>query len=177
LTVSNAVAAVAAALNDAGRALIGDPRKRQYKVAVQFAQLKEAFEFARQLARIKIVPSTTIVHDEMFGAPVAAIVNVYGKDDQRRLLELLASRLDESPRTKLSDLVLARSPIPDGIVERMVQARERHWNFAKIADKMNEQGIIEGMGGVRWTPQKVKQALAQYNKKHRPWSGAVEPGV
>jgi hypothetical protein len=48
----------------------------------------------------------------------------------------------------------------------MLAARDRGWKFAKIADKMNEQGIIAGMGGVRWTPQKVRKALTEYDKKN-----------
>jgi hypothetical protein len=157
----DAVAAVAAALNDADRALIGDPRERQYKVAVQFAQLKESFEFARQLARLGIIPSTTILHEDMFGEPAASVVNIHGKEAQRALLKQVGRKLDEPRLKKLQDLVLARGPIPEDILERTAKARERGWSYLKIASKMNELGIIEGMGGVRWTPQKVKKALAQ----------------
>jgi hypothetical protein len=156
---------VLAALNDPDRTLIGDPRERVYKVAFQFGTVKEALELARQLAMIGIVPRTMIDHDE-FGLPLLAQVTIWAKDDQRRLLEGAPETLDESQHQKLEDLVSARGPIPEDILERMVQARERGWSSARTASKMNEQGIIAGMGGVRWTARKVKAALVDYDERH-----------
>lgn len=172
-----ALVEIAAAINDPNRTVIGDPRNKQYKVAVQFASIKEAVLFAKHLVPLGVEPSSTIIHEKMFGDPLGAIVNVYGKESQRRLLRLVADQLHERPRKQLEDLVLARGPIPDDILERMVKARERKWSPAKTAEKMNEQGIIAGMGGARWTAPKVKKALASYDEQHGPWSGAVEPGV
>jgi len=169
-----AVAAVAAALNDVDCAEIGDPRKKQYRVEFRFAELKKAFEFARQLAILGIVPTTTIDHDK-FGDPVVAGVRIYGKGEQHRLFEGFKGQLEEGQLRRLEMLVLARGPIPDEIVERMVAARKRGWNCLKIAEKMNEQAIIAGMGGVGWTALKVKHALAEYDKQHGPWSGAEDP--
>lgn len=174
MTKREAAAAVVAALNNADHTLIGDPRKKGYRIAFGFAELKEALPFARQLALLGITPHTTIKHDA-FGWPVLTSVNVLGKDDQRGLYEGLASQLDTPQAEALGALVLARGSVPDDILERMVMARTRGWKPVKIAQKMNEEGIIAGMGGVRWTPQKVKKALAEYDKQHGPWSGAIDP--
>jgi hypothetical protein len=132
---------------------------------VPFYDLKSAFQFARQLARLGVIPQTTVLHDRLLGAFVVALVNIYGKEDQRRLLEVVRPKLNEPRRQALEDLTLARGPIPHDILERMVKARERGWRPAKIALKMNEQGIIAGMGGVRWTSKKVRTALAQYDER------------
>jgi hypothetical protein len=176
MTHQEAVATVVAAFNDPDRTQIGDPREGKYHIGVQFTNLKDAFDLARRLARLGIIPRTTVLHDDMFGEPVVALVNIYGKEDQRKLLDGLRSKLNELQLERFERLVLARGPIPEDIIERMVKARALGWKVSKIAEKMNEQGIITGMGK-RWTPTKVKNALAEYDKKHGPWSGAVEPGT
>lgn len=101
----------------------------------------------------------------MFGEPVASVVNIHGKEAQRKVLTHVGPKLNEPRLKKLQGLVLARGPIPEDILERMASARKRGWNCRKTAEAMNKQGIIEGMGGVRWTPQKVKKALTEYDKK------------
>jgi hypothetical protein len=158
-------AVIAAALNDRDRSQIGDPREKQYKVAVRFESIKEALVFARQLAPLGIAPSTTIIHDEVSGYALGAVVKIYGKEAQRTLLDLVCSDLDEPRREQLQDLVLARGPIPEDHLERMAKGRARGWSHSKIAEKMNKQGIIAGMGGVRWTPQKVKNHLKKYDER------------
>lgn len=104
----------------------------------------------------------------MFGQPVVAYTHIYGKEDQRKLFDRLQSKLNEPRRDLFERLVLARGPIPEDILDRMVKARQRGWKFSKIAEKMNEQGIIAGMGGIRWTAQKVTKALGHYDRRVAP---------
>jgi hypothetical protein len=162
----DAVAAVTTALNDKDRATIGDPRMKQYKVVVQYGSLKEAFALAQSLALLGVTPRTTVHHDDRSGEPIFAEVNVYGKEAQQQLRVVVGTKLRESRREQLETLVLARGPIPDDILAKIwisaASGRKPH----QIAEKMNELGIIEGMGGVRWTHQKVKAALVEYERRH-----------
>jgi hypothetical protein len=93
-----------------------------------------------------------------------AYVVLYSASDQRTLFEAVESELNEERRQALEDLVLARGPIPPHILERIRKAKRRGWSATKIADTMNERGIIAGMGGVHWTPKKVRAALAAGHK-------------
>jgi hypothetical protein len=36
---------------------------------------------------------------------------------------------------------------------------------ARQADELNELGIITGMGGKRWTAQKVRKAVAEHERR------------
>ena len=155
---------LAAALNDAKRSLIGDPREGVYKVSFTTSDMKEAMTFARQLARIGIVPTTTISHDE-FGNPIHAHVNVHSKTAQQHLLEVTESKLNQVRRKRLEDLVLARGPIPEEIVEKIAMSAEGGRTPAQIAAKMNQVGVIAGMGGIRWTGKKVRAALDEYRRR------------
>jgi hypothetical protein len=127
------------------------PRARE---AAALVEIDRDFPHLSVVARLGIIPSTTILHEDMFGEPAASVVNIHGKEAQRALLKQVGRKLDEPRLKKLQDLVLARGPIPEDILERTAKARERGWSYLKIASKMNELGIIEGMGGVRWTPQR-----------------------
>jgi hypothetical protein len=158
-------AAIAAALDDAKRSLIGDPREGVYKVSFTTNDMKEAMTIARQLARIGIVPTTTISHDVQFGHPIVAHVNIYSKNDQRRLLNVTESKLKPEQCKRLSDLVLARGPIPDDIIKRICNAHERRMSVSKIAQKLEEHEIVAGMGGKGWTPRKVRAALRKCEQR------------
>ena len=164
VTKREAVADVTASLNDPERSLIGDPRRRGYKVALVSADMREAMRLARYLANLGIVPSTTITHDE-FGAPVLAHVNVYSRTDQEALLQTLKRQLLPERLQALEDLVLARGPIPHGLLERIANADRLGKSPQKIADRLNAEGVIAGMSGVRWTAKKVRSALAEYEKR------------
>jgi hypothetical protein len=159
-----AVAALADALNDAKRSLIGDAREGVYKVAFKTNTGKEAIEVARQLARIGIVPRTTIEHDN-FGNPIAFYVTVWSNTDQKAMLELTNARLQPRRRDQLNDLVLARGPVPDDVLERIWNAAQRGMSPARSSEKLNELGIIAGMGGKRWTATKVRNALAEHERR------------
>jgi hypothetical protein len=164
LDYQHAMAAIVDALNDADHTLIGDPREGVYKVAFT-SKLKEAMERARQLAKIGIIPRTSIEHDS-FGTPVRAQVTIYAKDDQKHLFECTQTRLSREQRQRLEDLVLARGPIPDDILEKIWISHQRGRKLNQIANRMNELGVIAGMGGRRWTVQKVRKALAEYERRH-----------
>src|SRR5690349_12061929 len=148
-----AAADVAAFLEDPRRSLIGDPRKGIYKVSLITNDMREAMQLARKLARLGIIPTTTIYHDQ-FGNPGFAHVNLYTVSDQEALLEAARPLLTEARAKALEDLVFARSPVPADLAERIMTARQRGMRPQTIADKLNELNVIAGMGGMRWTAQK-----------------------
>ena len=167
----HALAAIVDALNDVDRTVIADPREGAYRVAFG-SNPSEAMERARQLARIGIIPRTSIEHDS-FGTPVWAQVTIYAKGDQKQLFELTQTRLSREQRQRLEDLVLARGPIPDDILEKIWVSQQRGRKPNQIADRMNELGVIAGMGGKRWTAQKVRKALAEYERRRDPHQEAA----
>jgi hypothetical protein len=157
-----AAAAVAAALDDPKRSLIGDPSEGRYwGVSLITSEMKEAMQFARQLAGLGIIPTTNITHDQ-FGNPALAHVHVYRRDEQEALLEIVQEALSEPRRRALTDLVLARGPIPEDILEKIWISHHRGGRRpGQIAERMNELGVIAGRRK-RWTAQKVQKALAEY---------------
>jgi len=157
-----AVAALAPALNDANRSLIGDPRRGSYTVSFRTKDMSEARRFANHLASLGLNARTNFRRDEL-GEPTLAYVVLYDATDQRRLFEILESHLDRDRRQRLEDLVRARGPIPDELLERIWAASERFaWSADRIAEEMNSQRTIAGMGGIRWTAKKVQAALEEY---------------
>jgi hypothetical protein len=163
LDYEHAMAAIVEALNDADHTLIGDPREGVYRVAFA-SNVKEAMERAEQLARIGIIPRTSIEHDS-FGWPMWAQVTIYAKGDQKHLFECTETRLSREQRQRFEDLVLARGPIPDDILEKIWISHQKGRKPNQIASRMNELGVIAGMGGKRWTGQKVRNALAEYERR------------
>ena len=159
-----ATAAVAVVLDDAERSLIGDPRQGVYKVSLISSNMREAMQFAKHLARLGIIPTTTINHDEL-GQPILAHVNIYTQPDQATLFKIVSVKLAPARRQQLDDLVLARGPIPDEVLERIASAFTRGMSHSQIAGKLNEAAIIAGMGGKRWTARKVKEALAEHVRR------------
>jgi hypothetical protein len=166
LNYDEALAAIVDALNDVDRAVIDDPREGTYRVGFGTSDMKEAMERAKQLVRIGIVPRTSIEHDHMFGTPVWAQVTIYAKGDQKHLFELTQTRLSQKQGQRFEDLVLARGPIPDDILEKIWISHERGRKPNQIAQRMNELGVIAGMGGKCWTSQKVRKAVAEYEQRH-----------
>lgn len=158
--------AVSAALNDPERSLIGDPRQGVYSVSLTSNDMTQAMQLARQIARIGIVPTTTIEHNAVFGDPIRAHVKIWSHTDQKELLEIVGAHLSEPRQQQLSDLVRARGPATPEILQRTWDAHKRGWSSTKIARKMNEAGIIDGMGGKHWTPKKVNALLEEYRKQH-----------
>jgi hypothetical protein len=165
LTTRRAVAGLAPALNDANRSLIGDPRRGSYTVSFRTNDMSEARRVANQLASLGLNARTNLRYDDR-GEPTLAYVVLYDAADQRRLFEILESRLDPNRRQRLEDLVLARGPIPDELLERIWVASERlDWSADQLAKEMNRQGIIAGMRGIRWTVKKVRAALDEYERR------------
>jgi hypothetical protein len=121
-------------------------------------------ERARQLATIGIIPRTSIEHDSL-GFPAWAQVTIYAKGDQKRLFERTQTWLCREQRQRFEDLVLARGPIPDDILEKIWISHKRGRKPNQIAERMNELRVIAGMGGKRWTAQKVRKALAEYERR------------
>jgi hypothetical protein len=164
-TATGAVAALAAALNDANRSLIGDPRRGSYAVSFRTKDINEARRLAKHLESLGLNARTNIRFDDR-GEPTLAFVVLYDAADQRRLLEALESRLDPRRHQRLADLVLARGPIPDDLLERIQALSELpSWSADRIAQQLNGEGIIAGMGGIRWTAKKVRAALAEYERR------------
>jgi hypothetical protein len=134
LDYEHALAAIVEALNDVDRSpfpaglgrvgpradetVIDDPREGAYRVAFGTSNMKQAMERAKQLATIGIIPRTSIEHDSL-GFPVWAQVTIYAKGDQKHLFECTQTRLCREQRQRLGDLVLARGPIPDDILEKI----------------------------------------------------------
>jgi hypothetical protein len=180
LDYEHALAAIVEALNDVDRSpfpaglgrvgpridetVIDDPREGAYRVAFGTSNMKQAMERAKQLATIGIIPRTSIEHDS-FGTPIWAQVTIYAKGDQKHLFECTQTRLCRDQRQRLEDLVLARGPIPDDILEKIWISYERGRKPNQIAERMNELGVIAGMGGKRWTAQKVRKALDEYERR------------
>jgi hypothetical protein len=164
-TATGAVAALAAALNDANRSLIGDPRRGSYAVSFRTKDINEARRLAKHLESLGLNARTNIRFDDR-GEPTLAYVVLYDAADQRCLFEVLESRLDPERHQRLEDLVLARGPIPDDLLKRIWAVSERlAWSADRIAEQMNRQGIIAGMGGIRWTAKKVQAALDEYERR------------
>jgi hypothetical protein len=162
-----AAASVAAALDDPERSLIGDPRQGVYKVSLISSDMREAMQFAKELARLGISPTTTITHDE-FGRPLMAYVNVHTVNDQTALLETVGAALSETRRQALENLVVARSPIPDELLTKIWRSKEAGRKPHQIATKMNELDVMPGRGGKGWTAKKVRDALAEYDRRADP---------
>jgi len=157
------VAALAPALNDANRSLIGDPRRGSYAVSFRTKNMNEARQLAEHLASLGLNARTNVRYDDR-GERTLAYVVLYDAADQQRLFEVLESRLDPERHQRLEDLVLARGPIPDDILKRIWRASEI-WSADRIAEALNGQMIIAGMGGIRWTAKKVRAALAEYERR------------
>jgi hypothetical protein len=167
-----AAAAVAAALDDPERSLIGDPRQGVYKVSLISSDMREAMQFAKQLTRLGTGPTTTITHDD-FGQPLIAYVNVYTVDDQEALLESVQDGLSEPRRQALQDLVLARTPIPDELLDKIWTSHERGRTPHQIATKMNELDVMPGRGGRGWTAKKVRTALSEFERRREQQEAAA----
>src|SRR5207244_382633 len=94
-----------------------------------------------------------------------AQVTIYAKGDQKHLFECTHTRLSREQHQRLEDLVLARGPIPDDILEKIWISQQKGRKPNQIAERMNELGVIAGMGGKRWTAKKVGNALAEYERR------------
>jgi hypothetical protein len=126
--------------------------------------MREAMLFAKQLARLGINPITSITHDE-FGGPLRAYVNAHTVKAQEALLEVVQAALSDPRRKALEDLVHARGPIPDELLEKIWKSHEGGRTPHQIASRMNELDVMPGRGGKGWTATKVRAALAEFKRR------------
>jgi hypothetical protein len=171
LAPTTAVAAVAAALNNADQSKIASPSDTVWKVAFPCATVQAAVELAHQLARLGIIPTTLVNHNE-FGTPAGAEVRIWSEADQTRLLAATGSSLRPDRLEQLQTLVLVRKPIPDETLERIWNAHQRGWSDARIRDELEKGGFVEGMGK-RWTVAKVRAAIRTYRERLQPREAAA----
>jgi hypothetical protein len=158
------VAVLAAAFNDVDRSLIGDPHRRgRNGVGIETQDLDEAQALARHLASFQVQVRTTIHYDSE-GNVASAIVAIYDASDQERLFEALEHQLDPEQRQRLEDLVRARRPIPNDILENIWRSYRGRRTPRQIANNMNDQRVIDGMGEGDWTARKVLAALDEYER-------------
>jgi hypothetical protein len=161
----DAVAVLAAAFNDADRSLFGDPRRQgSAGLGIETQDLDEAQAMARYLATFELEVRTTIQHDAD-GNVARAFVAVYNASDQRKLFEVLERHLSSERRRQFEDLVLARGPIPDDILENIWKSHQARRTPYQIAHRMNELGIIAGMVSMGWTATKIRSALTEYERR------------
>jgi hypothetical protein len=151
------VALLAAALNDPSRSQIGNPRTGPYHVSFMAADYDELSALEHAL-RASGVQSQT---NPAPARPFVAYVAVYKREDRRRLYEVVEAKLEPERRKRLDDLIRAFGPIPPELRERMRATIAVGKSYEYLAAKLNEQGIVDGMGGTPWTAKSVKKALAQ----------------
>jgi hypothetical protein len=142
-------------------------------VSIATVDVHEASGLAEQLDLLEAVFQTNYRRDAS-GRPTGAFLALYDRESQKRLLEATRHELAQKRQSALETLVLARGSIPNDLLERMWKASELFgWSNEKIAQKMNDSGIIAGMGGMRWTAKKVRAALADYDSDIA--GGAIGP--
>jgi hypothetical protein len=150
---------VAATLNDEEHADIGDPRKGKYTVAFPCEPGERVRELVNNLTVLGIVPRATVYYDE-YAVVVKVTVNIYTNTDHRLLFEKTKDGLEPGTSRRLDDLVLARSRLPDEIRENIYRSADGGRTPAQIAARMNELGIVAGMGK-SWTPQKISKIMKE----------------
>lgn len=154
------MAGLATALNDPRRTTIGDPRRGQYTVTFRTGDMTEAASYEHALTAVGLNARTNHRRNED-GEAIYAFVVLYDHSDQQQLFELVKERLEPERRQALETLVLARGTVPPDIKRRINDALHlMGWSAAKTAEKMNAAGVVAGMGGHRWTGNKVKAAVA-----------------
>jgi hypothetical protein len=154
------LATIATALNDPRRSTIQDPRRGQYAVTFKTSDQSEAETLAQTLRALDLTVQTNYKRDSE-GTPIYAFVTLYNHDDQRRLFELAKDKLEFERSEQLQRLVAARGPLPADSRERIRQAATVWgWPAETIATKMNQAGVIAGMGGKHWTAKKIRTILA-----------------
>jgi hypothetical protein len=150
---------VAAALNDPRRSRIADPRKGTSALAFPSADVRELACLAQALDSLGVVYQTNYSRAELVDRAERAFLTIYDREDQKRLLEDVGKLLEGSRARTLEDLVAARGPIPEPTLRRMEVTIERGMSHAYLADALNREGIITGMGTRKWTEKKVRAAL------------------
>jgi hypothetical protein len=150
---------LAAPLNDPRRSRISDPRKNAWVVTFPTTEVHELARLAKHLDALGVVFQTNYGKAELGDRPERAFLTIYDRESQERLLDAVKDVLKQPRLRLLEDLVAARGPIPPEILTRMTATIRIGRSYEYLADALNRNGIIAGMGGRRWTPAKVRRAL------------------
>lgn len=88
------------------------------------------------------------------GAAMAQVLAVFAELERR----LIGERTKAALAVRRSQGVKLGRPrnLPDGVVSRIVDARQTGSTWAAIASDLNEQGIPTSQGGKRWYPATVR---------------------
>jgi hypothetical protein len=149
MNASDSNATLITVLNDGSRTRIADPWRGGYHVAIDVTDQADVDELREQLNALGVA------HQVNLGARDR--IAIYEPDGIARLLQL-GDRLDPRVGEKLDTLVRARGPVPDAIVNRILDYRSMGMDWVWIADLMNRKRVVDGMGGKGWTPDQVKRA-------------------
>jgi hypothetical protein len=141
--------ALAKALNDGSRTRIGDPWRGTYHVAIDVTDQPDTDQLREELHALGVA------HQVNFGNRDR--IAIYTPDGIEKLLGL-GDQLDPRVHHRLDTIVRARGPVAAEIAIRMNDYLSMNRDPAWIAARMNEHGIVDGMGGQGWNPRKVKAA-------------------
>jgi hypothetical protein len=152
--------ALAQVIGDPEVTSIGDPRKSSYGLRIKITNLRGAEEVERALCQLEIVYSRARPY-RPDGTPASDIyLRVTDLEGLKTILDAVGDAIGDEQRKRLDELIRARGPIPkrirDGILTRF---HERQMSAQEIADELNEKGIVDGMGGKKWTARKVSGVL------------------
>ena len=91
------------------------------------------------------------------GEMMANVLATFSQFERR----LISQRTKEALAVKRSQGVkLGRKPALDPKVRtRIRRLRSRGWSFAKIAEKLNAEGVATAHGGAQWHPSSVRTAI------------------
>jgi hypothetical protein len=152
-------ASVAAALNDPKRSRIGDPDRNTWAISFTPRSDRELKEVSHDLDQLRVRHQINHIGGDGPAGSLIAYVAIYDLEEQRKLLSAVRDQLEPSRSDAFEKLVLARGPIPDDILAKMVSTIGYGKDYEYLADKMNELGIVAGRGK-KWTPNKVRKAVA-----------------
>jgi hypothetical protein len=161
----DAVALLAAALNDPERAIIGNPYNNVTAVSIRTDTVEEADKLAAALATIGCNPRTNILYSN--GRRLECRVLIYTHEEQRGLLDHITERLSDERRGALETLVRARGPIPDHILKGIAIYTNRGEPAWQVAERLNARGVIDGMKCKRWNASKISAALREYDRRRQ----------
>jgi Recombinase len=149
---------LAAALNDPQRTRLGNPDRNTWTVTFFPRSADQIYRLTRDLDQSGVKIQVNHRSGEHQAGEIIAYVVIYDLEEQRKLLELVRDQLSESRGEAFEKLVLARGPIPDDVLERMINTINNGKSYEYLAEKMTERGIVAGRGQ-KWTPNKVRKAV------------------
>ncbi|MGZ4281223.1 MAG: hypothetical protein ACXVQ4_03935 [Gaiellaceae bacterium] len=136
-----------------------------YRVAFEPVAVKELREYVTPLVELAVIPRVTIEYDE-FASPTIARVTIWPRADRKRLFENVKEQLNPDRKKQFEDLVLAFEPIPDDLLEKIVALqRDKHRSLKWIAEALNKRDVMPGRGGKGWTVKKVRDSVAEYDRR------------